>query len=222
MPFKSWVLQHALGLKAQGTLPRALREKRIRRVGALQETPIYCRMLAAAKPNLLELVERGEFLPDLYYRLNFLAVEVPPLREHREDIPLLVEHFRKKVVAETGAEKTFRPQVLKTFESYAWPGNVAELEGCVSRLLTDASGQFIESSQLDGRFGNAMETINEVLTLMELDARYERERKKLIEDALRTTRSRRGAATRLGINESTLRSITAKADSIKKIFGALK
>jgi len=178
--------------------------------------------LAAAKPNLLELVERGEFLPDLYYRLNFLAVEVPPLREHREDIPLLVEHFRKKVVAETGAEKNFRPQVLKTFENYAWPGNVAELEGCVSRLLTDAPGQFIESSQLDTRFSAAVESVKGVVTLPDLDARYARERKKLIEDALRTTRSRQGAATRLGVNESTLRSMAAKADSLKRIFAALK
>lgn len=202
-------LQH-LSLNAQGSLLRAIRERKIRRVGAPTESSINCRILAATKPDLSRRVEEGSFLPDLYYRLKFLTVEIPALRERPEDIGLLVEHFCRKFHKETGKRVSFRSKTIRLFEQYKWPGNVGELEGCVSQLLVNAGEQAISPSDLDNRFKVLDILENPTSTLSDLDSRHQAERKELISSAINGAGSRRRAAMRLGINESSLRAMAGR------------
>jgi two-component system response regulator HydG len=201
---------HHLSLKAQGTLLRAIREKRIRRVGASSETNISCRILAAAKPDLLKRVEEGSFLPDLYYRLKFLTVEVPSLRERPEDIGLLVDHFCRRFQKEVGRRISFRARTIRLLEQYGWPGNVGELEGCISQLLVNAGDRIVSPSDLDERFRSLDIIDSPTSTLLDLEARHQSERKALITSAINDAGSKRRAAIRLGVNESSLRSMVER------------
>lgn len=198
---------HHLSLKAQGTLLRALREKKIRRVGGTVEVDISCRILAASKPNLLSKVEHGLFLPDLYYRLKILTIDVPSLRERLEDIGLLVEHFARKFQKARGKDVTFKAKVIRIFEKYEWRGNVGELEGYVSELLVNSKNNIISPADLDTKFRALGILDNPTSTLADLEAKHEAEIRQLISSAIDLEGSRRRAATRLGINESSLRAM---------------
>jgi len=124
-----------LGL--QPKLLRAVQEKAIRRVGATRTLPVDIRIISATNRDLLEAVKAKTFRDDLYYRLNVLQIDLPPLRERREDIPLLAGHFLKKVVAEQKKAATvFSEASLKVLMNYSWPGNVRELEHAIERAVT--------------------------------------------------------------------------------------
>ncbi|MGZ3789609.1 MAG: sigma-54-dependent transcriptional regulator [Bacteriovorax sp.] len=199
-----------LSLKAQGTLLRALREKKIRRVGATVEINISCRILAACKPDLLSKVEQGLFLPDLYYRLKFLTVDVPSLRERPEDIGLLVEHFARRFQKTSDKKVLFRAKVIRIFEKYEWRGNVGELEGCVSELLVNSKSNIIGPADLDAKF-RALDILdNPTSTLADLELKHEAELRQLISTAINLAGSRRRAALRLGVNESSLRAMVER------------
>jgi transcriptional regulator with GAF, ATPase, and Fis domain len=146
-----------LPLSLQAKLLRALQEKRITRVGG--ETPIEMdvRILAATNRSLKELVEKGRFREDLYYRLNVLDIDIPPLRERKEDIPALVAHFLNKYG--TGKEK-FTPEAEATLMKYAFPGNVRELEHIVQRMLALSRSHILSVHDLpeEVRFHQAVET----------------------------------------------------------------
>jgi two-component system response regulator AtoC len=198
---------HHLSLKAQGTLLRALREKKIRRVGATHETPISCRIFAASKPDLYRKVELGQFLPDLYYRIKYLTLEIPSLRERPEDIGLLVEYFARRFHKETGRKVVFRSKVIRIFEKHDWRGNVGELEGCVSELLINCKNGVVSPSDLDAKFQSLDILDNPTSTLAELDTKHQDEKRQFITNAIGVAGSRRRAAQRLGINESSLRAM---------------
>jgi DNA-binding NtrC family response regulator len=118
----------------QTKLLRVLQERHIRRVGDTKSTPINVRVLAATNEGLLEKTKNGNFREDLYYRLAVIPVEMPPLRERTEDIPLLVAHFLQKNSAQTStAAKKIDPKALEILQSYRWPGNVRELENAIER-----------------------------------------------------------------------------------------
>jgi DNA-binding NtrC family response regulator len=168
---------------------------------------INCRIVAASKPDLTRLIEMGEFMPDLYYRLKFLSLEVPALRERPEDIGLLVEHFCKKYSLVYKKKFSFRARTIRVLESYGWPGNIGELEGCISQLIANATDTIISPSELDSRFDIDDVNIARKSSLLELDAKHEAEKKRLIETALHLAPSKRQAAARLGINESSLRGL---------------
>ncbi|MGE4107752.1 MAG: sigma-54-dependent transcriptional regulator [Bacteriovoracia bacterium] len=204
---------HHLSLKAQAALLRAIREKKIRRVGATVETNISCRIIAASKPDLIDRLENGTFLPDLYYRLKFLTIDVPPLRERPEDIGLLVEHFCQRFLKETGKRKSFRVKAIRILESYPWPGNVGELEGCVSQLAVNSSDSIIGPSELDQRFRDIDLQINPPSTLADLDARHRAEKEAFILSTVKTAGSQRQAAARLGMKESTLRAVLGRLEA---------
>jgi DNA-binding NtrC family response regulator len=119
----------------QVKLLRALEEQEIRRVGSNQSIPIDVRIIAASNRNLGERVEAGKFRQDLYYRLRVLEIALPPLRERTEDIPLLVEHFLKRLERERGRTFSVSPQALSVLVSYAWPGNVRELENALESAV---------------------------------------------------------------------------------------
>ncbi len=200
-----------LPARTQGALLRAIRERKVRRKGGDVEMDIHCRIIAAAKPNLRELTERNEFLADLYYRLNFLTIEIPPLRKRTEDIAPLVEYFCEKYHKKNGVRHTVTSRVLDVLLAYAWPGNVGELEGCMSKLLVNARVESIDLNDLDERFNELLNVPKQIVeTVAELEKKYDFELRQLVRSALRESPSQRKAAVRLGVNESSLRAIIAK------------
>jgi two-component system response regulator PilR (NtrC family) len=138
-----------LPLSMQVKLLRVLQERRVKRVGGVQEKEIDVRVVAATNRDLETEVEKGTFRQDLYYRLNVIQLRLPPLRERREDIPLLAEHFMKKFAAEhrraiTGVE----PETLAALMAYGFPGNVRELENLIERAVTLAPGDRLTADTL--------------------------------------------------------------------------
>ncbi len=114
----------------------AIQDKKVRRVGGTEEIPVDVRIIAATNQNLKKKIEEEKFREDLYYRLNVISFEMPPLREKKEDLPLLVSHFLKKYCNKMGKKmKRIVPEVMNIFESYPWPGNVRELENLIERIV---------------------------------------------------------------------------------------
>lgn len=131
-------------LEQQVALLRVLQDKKISRIGDDKIIPVDFRVICATNKILFEQVEKGDFRQDLYYRLNVVAISVPPLREHREDIPLLFEHFIERISREWGNEiSQVDPQVMEYLQNYRWPGNVRELQNVVERLVSIAEDGYI-------------------------------------------------------------------------------
>lgn len=125
-----------IGLNHQAMLLRVLNEKEILRVGESKPIPINVRVIAATNVDLEEAVEEGKFRKDLYFRINVFPIYIPPLRERKEDIPLLVEHFIKKYNQEYGrAVESIEKNALNSLMDYDWPGNIRELENVISRAI---------------------------------------------------------------------------------------
>ncbi len=126
-----------ISLRTQTDLLRVLQEKEIVRVGGTQQIKVDFRCIAATNKDLQTLVKAGVFRPDLYYRLHVVAINMPPLRERREDIPLLAAHFCQKFAASMGRPDPPRipPETMDQLISYDWPGNVRELENAVERAM---------------------------------------------------------------------------------------
>lgn len=134
-----------LGLQAK--LLRAIQERQIKPVGSNRQTHFDVRVVAASNRNLLDEAREGRFREDLYYRLSTFRLRVPPLRERREDIPLLVEELALRH-GSRGREVTFSPEVLRAFLDYGWPGNVRELENAVERCLYVCDGGVVRLGDL--------------------------------------------------------------------------
>lgn len=128
-----------LPVELQSKLLRALQEREIRPLGSNEAVRLEARIVAATNVDLEAAVRAGRFRSDLYYRLNVVTLKVPPLREHREDIPLLVDHFLARYGSEEGVTG-FSPEAIDRLNNYNWPGNVRELENCVQRALALGSG----------------------------------------------------------------------------------
>ena len=125
-----------ISLKTQTDLLRVLQEREITRVGGNQTIKVDFRIVAATNKDLEQLIEEGKFRPDLFYRLNVFHIEIPPLRERREDIPLLVDHFVRKFSREMNKKITrVSPAAMNALQQYNWPGNVRELENAVERAM---------------------------------------------------------------------------------------
>ena len=128
-----------LSQRLQAKLLRVLQERTIRRVGGREEVPVNVRIVAATSRNLAEEVKQGRFREDLFYRVNVARVDLPPLRERREDVPLLVERFVERFAAEMGKEGVLvDPEVVEVLSRYPWPGNVRELQNVLKRALAMA------------------------------------------------------------------------------------
>ena len=128
-----------ISLKTQTDLLRVLQEREIVRVGGNQTIKVDFRIIAATNKDLEQLIEEGKFRPDLYYRLNVFHIELPPLRERREDIPPLVDHFVRKFSREMNKKiSRVSPAAMNLLQQYAWPGNIRELENAVERAMVIA------------------------------------------------------------------------------------
>ncbi len=131
--------------KLQADLLRVLQERRFYRVGGTQEVEVDVRVIAATNKDLSEEVKQGRFREDLYYRLNVIEIRIPPLRERREDIPLLAEHFVQRISSELNKEISgITGAALKLLIAYDWPGNVRELENVIERAIVTCRNGMLE------------------------------------------------------------------------------
>lgn len=125
-----------MSLSAQAKVLRALQESKISRVGSDKDIKVDVRIVAATNKNLKKEIADGKFREDLYHRLAVILVNVPSLNDRREDIPLLINHFTKKIAGEQGnAKKSFAPKAIKMLQEYDWTGNIRELRNVVERLI---------------------------------------------------------------------------------------
>jgi DNA-binding NtrC family response regulator len=143
-----------LPIDLQAKLLRAIQEKEIRPVGSTRRVPINIRILAATNRDLDQAVTQGAFRRDLYFRLNVLNLKIPPLRERRQDIPLLISHFLERMAREAGQEKLLSDNALKAMLAYDWPGNVRELENCLERVHAFTSGPLVHTTDLPREVAN--------------------------------------------------------------------
>jgi DNA-binding NtrC family response regulator len=191
-------------LSMQAKLLRTLEERRIRPVGADHEIPVDVRLVTATNQNLGELVRRGMFREDLYFRLNVMSLKVPALRERRSDIPELLEYFSRKLAEELGvAPYNFSPEDITRLQSYSWPGNVRELRNVVERtlLLARPPWESIDGGRSDGHPASAETDINGFPPNWTLDD-VEKHHTLRVLGAAHGNKSE--AARRLGISRKTL------------------
>lgn len=132
-----------ISLSTQVKLLRVLQEKKFERIGGTKTLSVDVRIIAATNRNLEEAMAQGKFREDLYYRLNVVPIFLPPLRERREDIPLLLEHFLEKYNLENDTHFRFAPETISRLVEYPWPGNVRELENTVERMAVMAKGEIL-------------------------------------------------------------------------------
>lgn len=138
-----------LDISMQAKLLRVIQEKEFERLGTTKVIKVNVRFVAASNKNLQDLIKEGRFREDLFYRLNVFPIFLPPLRERRKDIPLLVDHFLAMNVKRTGkAAKFFSKEAVQTLMDYDWPGNVRELQNLVERGFTVAKNTVIHSGDL--------------------------------------------------------------------------
>lgn len=179
-------------LQMQVKLLRALQERTIRRVGGNREENIDVRIIAASNRDLEDEVKEGTFREDLFYRINVIPIRLPPLRQRREDISLLVDHFIKKYSKEMGiSAKRISMEALQGLEGYEWPGNVRELENTIERMMALATSEDITSRDLPLQIRNQSESAAPVVDLppegIDLEAYLDNIRSQLMQLALERT-----------------------------------
>ncbi|MDD2737190.1 MAG: sigma-54 dependent transcriptional regulator [Desulfuromonadaceae bacterium] len=139
-----------ISLSTQAKLLRALQERKITPIGGTQLVPIDIHLIAATNKSLKAMAREGTFREDLFFRLNIIPIELPPLRDRHQDIPILIRHFLKKYTLEIGKEiRGVAPDVLSFLEKYAYPGNVRELENIIERAVVLAEGDVIRNEDLE-------------------------------------------------------------------------
>jgi PAS domain S-box-containing protein len=197
-----------LPLMLQVKLLRVLQEKEITRVGGVKPRKIDVRIIAATNRDLKELVEKGSFRKDLYYRLNVVPIHVPPLRERVEDIPLLLGMFQQRFSQQYGIEKLFSPEAVQALIHYRWPGNVRELGNVVERLIVMTAGPTIEWKDvkvvLEEEATGDESSFVYVNGIMPLKEAVDEVEKQLLTKALRLYKNTRRTAEILKVDQSTI------------------
>jgi transcriptional regulator with PAS, ATPase and Fis domain len=192
----------------QTKLLRVLQEREFERVGDSHTTKVDVRVIAATNSDLPRMVADGQFREDLFYRLNVIPVELPPLRERKEDIPLLVQHFLDKFRAEgNGAQSrgtmTVAQDALRRLMAYSWPGNVRQLENAIERAVAMSAGRSqIDVTDLPVEIQQAQEaalpsTVSLPEDGLDLDAFISHVERELIERSLERTGGNKGQAAKL-------------------------
>lgn len=194
-------------LSTQVKLLRVLQERELERVGGEETVTVDVRVLTATNKNLMAMVESGEFREDLYYRLNIIPLELPPLRDRLEDIPILVEHFLRKKSSELNKKQTrVNPDAMQELMNYYWPGNVRELENVIERAVVLCENVEIGLNDIPILLGDPSRTtlrlIKDDLPLVEALEDLERQ---LIARALEKAKGVKTEAARiLGLKTSAL------------------
>lgn len=185
-----------VGLQAK--LLAVLQNREITRLGSNRKIPVDIRLIAATNRNLPEMVEQSSFREDLFYRINTIQIEIPPLRNRREDIPLFIDYFLKKYIAlYKRAGLTLQPQAAAKLEAYDWPGNIRELQHTIEKAVILAEKNTIRAGDLFIRPGKAV-SFSEVPNLGEVE-------RKAIETAItQNDGNLTAAAEQLGVSRQTL------------------
>ena len=191
----------SLDINMQAKLLRIIQEKEFERLGSTKVIKADVRFVAASNKDLEKLISRGEFREDLYYRLNVLPIKLPPLRERRGDIPLLLNHFLELYAKNMGkSPKKISNEAVKVLTEYDWPGNVREVQNIVERFTTITKGSIIDLKDIATLDMGKREKKD--MTLKEAVSAFE---KKLIFEILESVEgNRKKAAERLGIHRNTL------------------
>ncbi len=201
----------SMPLRMQAKLLRAIQEKEIERIGAGYPTPIDVRLISATNSDLRSAIKKYKFREDLYYRLNVIPIHLPPLRERREDIPLLVNHFLHKYNREFGKNiKGTKREAMELLVNYDWPGNIRELENLIERLLVLTKSSHIGidrfppeiRGELPCKPGSRDQTLSKAVQKFEAD---------FIRQALEKAGGKKGKAAKLlGIHRNTLLQLEKK------------
>lgn len=197
-----------LPLNLQVKLLEVLQENCIRPIGETKLIPVNVRVIAATNQNLLELVQQKKFREDLYYRLNVVPIEIPPLCDRIDDIPHLTRHFLKQKINKYGIFKTFHPEVEEVFKRYEWPGNVRELENIIERLFITTEENEIQLTHLPSFFHslseNASSCYDKESDIVPLKKAKKMLEKELIVKAYDLYKSTYKAARALQVDQSTI------------------
>lgn len=203
-----------LPVDLQAKLLRALQEREFKPIGANQRVAIHSRMIAATNSNLEQAVREGKFRQDLFFRLNVVPIKLPPLRERRSDVPLLINFFLERNAKGETPIRTFSEDAMRHLVAYDWPGNVRELENAVERSVALSSGTVLQLNDLPTNVQVPQEALrtdeNELVPLEIVE-------KRMIFRALQETGGDKlGAARLLGIGKTTLyRKLKEYEDSIR-------
>jgi putative PEP-CTERM system response regulator len=200
-----------LSLVTQAKILRFLEEKEFTRVGGAKTIKVDVRLIAATNKDLIQQIRKGEFREDLYYRINVVPIVIPPLRERREDISLLVEHFLRRYNHENNKKvRGISEEAMESLLRYEWPGNVRELENIIERTVALTRQEWIQPSDLPFSFSPSSNSnglkesiLKGNVSLVEAEEAFEKE---LIADALkRTNYVQSHAADLLGISRRILK-----------------
>ncbi len=190
-----------LPVELQSKLLRALQEREVRPVGSNDAVPMQARTLAATNRDLEAAIEKGTFREDLYFRLNVVSIQLPPLREHKGDIPGLVQYFIYRLGGVEAGITGFSREALDRMMSYAWPGNVRELQNCIQHAISLGTGPFLQLKDLPATLQGHLKSKSQPddpHTLEDLERRA-------ILNALQSAGGDRlGAAKLLGIGKTTI------------------
>ena len=195
-----------LPLHMQVKLLRVLQQRKVTRVGGTEPIDINVRVIAATNKNLEQMVREGQFREDLYYRLNVVSVQIPPLRERKEDIVPLLNHFLTVVNQKYHTQKTIFSDTIDAFENYPWPGNVRELENVLENLVITTPGDEIRRENLPKKFWseNGEPAAVGMREILPLKVTVERVELAAIQHAIDQCGSVRKAAAALGVDPSTI------------------
>lgn len=200
-----------LSLATQAKILRFLEEREFNRVGGSKTIKVDVRLITATNKDLNQLIRKAGFREDLYYRINVVPILIPPLRERKEDIPLLVEHFINKFSVENNkGVKGITKEALDLMMQYEWPGNIRELENLIERVIALTSNEYIQINELPLSFKNVPKInelkdsiLNRKVSFLEAEEEFEKE---VILDALkRTNYIQSRAAEILGISRRILK-----------------
>jgi Nif-specific regulatory protein len=214
-----------VSLAIQAKLLRVVEDKEFERVGGTQTIKTDVKIIAATNLDIERAIDQGTFREDLYYRLNIIPLVLPPLRDRKDDIPLLAEHFIRKICRDLGIEtKRLEPGVLDLFMRYNWPGNIRELEATLHRAIVMSNGETVTRNDFYGIFADIVPAspdagplpmpsslLNPVIGKMDITSDIYDEvmssvDRQLIERALESSGGRiREAARRLGLARNTLK-----------------
>jgi len=189
----------------QVKLLRVLEERNFERVGGMEKIEVDTRLLCATNRDLRRMVEEGTFREDLFFRLNVVQIRLPPLRERREDIPLLLNHYLKEFTVENAREiQGFTPDALDALIRYRWPGNIRELRNVMERMVVLSRGERITLRDLPGEVKEEGGPLKSSPTLRGATSMLEAEKKMIMQALDDHKGNRTKAADQLGISRRTL------------------
>jgi len=194
-----------LPFSLQAKLLRVFQDREISRIGGTSPIPVNIRIIAATNKDLESMVKQNQFREDLFYRLNVVPIVIPPLRERKEDIPLLISHFLDKFTKKFGLEKVIDPETLGLLLDYNWPGNVRELENIIERLVVTTTNMVIKAEDLPEKIYRSNGNEELLLSNGSFKILTDNFEKNLLQQTIKKAKSIQEAAKMLKLDVSTIR-----------------